>query len=361
MICVLHRHYTTATVLYCLALNFKQMSLYYSICFFFFVVVSIAKDSADVYKSFMVKENESRIAAKVLRYLYCVFKIGCLVIVTVGVNVALWLPYVMSEKGTWKLVLQRIFPVHRGLYEDKVANFWCFINNFVKVRSILSQRSLTLTSAGLTILGALPSVVMIFRCPNARTFLMSMFNISMSFFFFSYMVHEKSILLPLLPFSLLLYTYRHVYTTVMLFGLFSNFFLLRRDGCPVPYFAVMLIYGFVGYFYERSYIRNFDKSPAEPAGTSIFAWIIKLVKDSHRWITIGTVGFLTIFHIAEAIVSPPKRLPDIFLVLNVNVSFVVFAAVWVYSNVLLYVHASTSDVCDTDLIDDSGRAKAKNA
>lgn len=38
-------------------------------------------------------------------------------------------------------VLHRIFPVARGLYEDKVANVWCALNVVVKLRTLLSLQS----------------------------------------------------------------------------------------------------------------------------------------------------------------------------------------------------------------------------
>jgi len=350
MIFTINRHYTTATIIFCLAINFKQMGLYYSLAFFFFIIVRIGIDSSDVHKSFSLKENEAKIAARLFQFLYFIFKVGCLIIVTICVNLALWMPYIFSDPPVWKMVLSRIFPVHRGLYEDKVANFWCFLNNFVKMRTIFLPGTLTLLSAILTILSTVPTIIMIFKRPNIRTFIISAFNISMSFFLFSYMVHEKSILLPLLPFAILLYNYVHVYTTVMLFGLFSNFFLLRRDFCTEAYFGILILYAILGYEYETGYIQNFGKLNEEN-----MPWIVKIVRNNHSIIKRFTVVLLTMFHIAEYVVKPPKRYPDIFLVLNVNVSFLVFFGTWIYSNFVLYWHIKTSKNTDTDLIDGAKR------
>ena len=33
-------------------------------------------------------------------------------------------------------VLHRVFPFQRGLFEDKVANFWCCVSVLVKVRDL---------------------------------------------------------------------------------------------------------------------------------------------------------------------------------------------------------------------------------
>jgi len=39
----------------------------------------------------------------------------------------LWAPYIHSLESIFQ-VLGRLFPVGRGLYEDKVANVWCTIS-----------------------------------------------------------------------------------------------------------------------------------------------------------------------------------------------------------------------------------------
>lgn len=38
-------------------------------------------------------------------------------------------------------VIHRIFPVARGLYEDKVANIWCALNVVIKLRNLMSLQS----------------------------------------------------------------------------------------------------------------------------------------------------------------------------------------------------------------------------
>ena len=61
----------------------------------------------------------------------------------------LWYPWVLQSLtsspdtkisgggGGVASVLSRIFPVRRGLFEDKVASFWCVLNNFLKVHILL--------------------------------------------------------------------------------------------------------------------------------------------------------------------------------------------------------------------------------
>lgn len=116
--------------------------------------------------------------------------------------------------------ITRIFPFARGLFEDKVANFWCASNVVFKWRSWASPNILVKFSTALTALGFLPAVVGLlraafqFRLANADQrsahppFLSllpyALLTSSMSFFLFSFQVHEKTILLPLMPLTLLL-------------------------------------------------------------------------------------------------------------------------------------------------------------
>lgn len=327
---ILSGQYVLGTFIYCLAINFKHMCLYYSLVFFFFVLAKLfAKHSPNTKLQGLLK----------------VLLLGGVVVAT---NAVLWAPYLFAENGIWRVMLRRIFPVYRGLYEDKVANFWCFMNNFVKLRLLFSQDLLTLLSTGCTLVGCVPSVFMMVKKPNRKAFIMSLFNVSMSFYQFSYMVHEKTILLPLLPLTMLFYAYSHVFTAMMLFGLFSNFFLLRRDECTVPYFAILVLYSIVGYDYETSYVESLKN--VNEVEVLWIDRIIGLVKRSHRHLKVLTLGVIGVFHVVEWIVKPPEKLPDIFLVLNVNVSFLVFFSVWIYSHLLLYKHVRESSDEDTDLI-----------
>lgn len=64
-------------------------------------------------------------------------KLGVSVITTFGLLFSPWL----SSIDDIKQVFIRIFPVARGLYEDKVANVWCAINVIIKLRQIMTVES----------------------------------------------------------------------------------------------------------------------------------------------------------------------------------------------------------------------------
>lgn len=145
-------------------------------------------------------------------------------------------------------VVTRVFPVGRGLYEDKVANVWCVISPIFKLPAfveravrylapnevITSERiqgnvlfvCLVCTIAGVFV-GAVATIVVAMRTKSTlaaagkvatmngdidqekeiavksqqrfEQLLWVMFVSSSSFYLFAYQVHEKSILLPLLP------------------------------------------------------------------------------------------------------------------------------------------------------------------
>ena len=124
--------------------------------------------------------------------------------------------------------ITRIFPFSRGLFEDKVANFWCASNVLFKWKAWASRGFLVKMSTGLTAVGFLPTVLALLQAgfkhrpteescsptspkstratqtPFLPLLPYALLNSSMSFFLFSFQVHEKTILLPLLPVTLLL-------------------------------------------------------------------------------------------------------------------------------------------------------------
>lgn len=115
-------------------------------------------------------------------------------------------------------VITRIFPFARGLFEDKVANFWCASNVVIKWKNYFQPSTLPKLATLLTATSFLPSMVALIlpglkatvvAAPTERPATLSLlpyalFQSSLSFFLFSFQVHEKSILIPLLPITLLL-------------------------------------------------------------------------------------------------------------------------------------------------------------
>ncbi|KAI0689055.1 glucosyltransferase [Cytidiella melzeri] len=228
--------------------------------------------------------------------------------------------------------ITRIFPFSRGLFEDKVANFWCASNVLFKWRVWFSREVLVKLSAGLTAIGFAPSVIGLLYngfklskvAPSANDKATSspilpllpyaLLGSAMSFFLFSFQVHEKTILVPLLPLTLLLSSAANDSFTFQLGVLvnnvatFSMWPLLKKDGVAVQYFALILLWNrLIGY------------SPLD--ATSVLL----------RYGSLATYAACIFLHLAEALIPPPARLPDIYAVLNVLISTPVFAFAWLWS------------------------------
>lgn len=110
----------------------------------------------------------------------------------------------------------------KGLWEDKVANLWCTLNTLIKLRSLFDIQTLARIRYHLcyflpfermmypewcsiltTLLFALPSCIHLLRNPSKQKLIYTLALCALSFFMFSFQVHEKSILLPMLPITLL--------------------------------------------------------------------------------------------------------------------------------------------------------------
>ena len=167
-----------------------------------------------------------------------------LAVVTVGTFTLLFLPFLPPLAPISAVLdpIARIFPFNRGIFEDKVANFWCASNVVVKWRLWVSQSSLMRLSTLLTLVGFLGAAIAPIRAwlrlrnekrstelpPVMQTILLlALLNSSMSFFLFSFQVHEKTILLPLLPLTLLLSTAPHDSSTFKLGVLANNVGVFR--------------------------------------------------------------------------------------------------------------------------------------
>lgn len=60
-------------------------------------------------------------------------KLTLLGIVVVSLFTLIWLPWLSSLEQISQVV-HRIFPLARGVFEDKVANVWCLVNIFYKIK-----------------------------------------------------------------------------------------------------------------------------------------------------------------------------------------------------------------------------------
>ena len=126
--------------------------------------------------------------------------------------------------------------------QDYVANFWCATSPMVKWRRLLTV-SASAKLAGITTLCAMaPAVVRQIQRPSHEGFLWCMACVSTSFFLFSFQVHEKSILLPAMPISLLCLRAPKLATAMPVLACLSMWPLLRKDGLGVAYLGCVVLF-----------------------------------------------------------------------------------------------------------------------
>ncbi|THU87032.1 hypothetical protein K435DRAFT_731058 [Dendrothele bispora CBS 962.96] len=235
--------------------------------------------------------------------------------------------------------ISRIFPFARGLFEDKVANFWCASNVLIKWRVWAAPNLLIKASGGLTLLGFLPGVLSMMSAgwrlrtwqsnssgesttstpiPILSLLPYALLNSSLSFFLFSFQVHEKTILLPLMPLMLLssgavpestTFAWGALVTNVAVFSMWP---LLKRDGLGLQYFILLGAW-------NRAIGYNPFKEP------------VLSLKSFVQLLSISVHIAAAVLHILELLFDPPSRYPDLFTVLNVLISTPVFFCTWLWS------------------------------
>ncbi|KAJ1655715.1 Glucosyltransferase-like protein [Dispira simplex] len=293
--CFQRQRLLAGAVCFCGALMFKQMALYYAPAMF----------------AYLLGQCWTR-----PRGFRLFIQLSFTVLVTFAMCFA---PFLISLTSFIQIV-QRIFPVHRGLFEDKVANVWCALNVVVKLRQIWDIATLLRLSAGCTLLALLPSCVNVFRYPTLPRLLYALANCSLAFFLFSFQVHEKSILIPALPITLLMAQERTLVFSFINVGMFSMFTLLQRDGVTWSYAVCTLLWNWLG---------GFPWNVTSP-------WAKKAV-----WFSLVIMG---IIHLLEATVSPPERYPHIYIVVNVLFSCGMFGLFFLYLNYQQFKLPSQSKV-----------------
>ncbi|KAJ5357470.1 hypothetical protein N7541_004628 [Penicillium brevicompactum] len=213
-------------------------------------------------------------------------------------------------------IVHRVFPFARGLFEDKVANAWCAIHTFYKLTrfdATLLQRA----SLGATLASIIVPCAIIFRHPRASLLLPALSAVSWGFFLFSFQVHEKSVLLPLLPMTLLLAgdgglskEMRAWVGWANILGSWTMYPLLKRDELRIPYFIITLIWAYLLGLPPTSFETYRSRATRETPTTHF--------EPSTLTTLLHYSFYLVMFawHILEAFVAPPPDKPDLWVVLN---------------------------------------------
>lgn len=212
--------------------------------------------------------------------------------------------------------IHRVFPFARGLFEDKVANAWCAIHTFYKLNGF-SVSLLQRVSLGATLASIVVPCAIIFRHPRASLLLPALACTSWGFFLFSFQVHEKSVLLPLLPMTLSLAgdgglskENRAWVGWANVLGSWTMFPLLKRDELRVPYFVLTLLWAYLlGLPPTSTETYRSRASPDDPNAQFELHILTKLLHAAFFAAMLG-------WHVLEAFVAPPSGKPDLWVVLN---------------------------------------------
>uniref|UniRef100_A0A453I643 Alpha-1,3-glucosyltransferase n=1 Tax=Aegilops tauschii subsp. strangulata TaxID=200361 RepID=A0A453I643_AEGTS len=250
---------------------------------------------------------------KCLKRKYPIVEIMKLGFVVLGTFALVWWPYLHSYEAAMQ-VISRLAPFERGIYEDYVANFWCTTSVLIKWKRLYAIKPLKLMSLSATILAFLPSFIQQVKSPSNLGFLYSLLNSSFSFYLFSYQVHEKSILLPLLPASLLALHEPHLHGWFTYYALFSMYPLICRDQLLLQYISVLGL--FVLIYYSPG--GNYGKGMKISSGTMAVLSLPLLCS--------------ILLHTVYLQIEPPKRYPFLFDALIMFICFSQFIILTLYTN-----------------------------
>jgi len=293
------------SILFSLALNFKQMELYHAPAVFAYLL--------------------GRCFRHANRYTHIIANFIALGVTVTLTFAMLWLPFVIypPSDATSNLagvlqIIKRVFPFQRGLFEGKVANIWCALSiKPFSIRSRIPENLLPLAALGLTLVLILPPCWMLFKVgrgdklkplltqPNddsdIRLLLWGTASTSLAFFLASFQVHEKGILIPLASISLLMLEapdFVHFFSIVATWSLWPLLVIDRQTDayiCCLGIFVCINSMMKVSVSYDR--LDIFSKRYITRYVPSL-AWIVMII-----------------LHISELTVAPPSHLPDLYPVL----------------------------------------------
>jgi alpha-1,3-glucosyltransferase len=285
--------------MFCAALSFKQMTLYYAPAVFFYLLG----------RCFTTRGR------------FLVQRFYLLGMTVVATTFALWWPFVaFGPEGTSHIeraahVFRRIIPLQRGLFEGKVSNLWCVLSlKPIRIRKLIPSQLQPLAALLLTLIFAAPACYRLFRLGQkqqqdneqhqGKLILYGATSSALAFFLASFQVHEKSLLLALGPASLLFFddaTFVQWFSVIAAWTLWP---LLVVDRLQVAYTCIMIIFIML-----QRLLHSLQQGST--ASTSGFLEHLPLL----RWVPHFSGLVMLLLHFTELGVTIPPHLPDVFSVL----------------------------------------------
>ncbi|NXJ03351.1 ALG6 glucosyltransferase, partial [Odontophorus gujanensis] len=318
------------SVAFCLALNYKQMELYHSLPFFCYLLGKCFKKG--------LKGKGLLLLTKLAGAVLASFAV-C------------WLPFCTDVEQIMQ-VLRRLFPIDRGLFEacmfsspppcckcsDKVANIWCSLSVLIKIKNVVSPQTQLKLSFAVTFLSLLPTCIKLTVQPSLRGFKLALVSGALSFFLFSFQVHEKSILLVSVPVCLILNEIPFMATWFLLVSTFSMLPLLLKDGLLLAYAVTTLAFlstceaSFA--IFDKTSVKDLQLKPFSVSLRGFVSWF-KPFPRVVRNLFLLSVTLMGALSVMSAAVHPPHKFPDLFPILVSSVSCLHFLFFWVYFNVIM--------------------------
>ena len=306
------------SVFYCLALNFKQMTLYYAPVIFAYLLGRCF--------------SQPRCSSGSSNFLPRFVSLGLTVLICFAI---LWMPFLFHGPSDeepsdstlhlvvnrGKHVLHRIFPLERGLFEGKVSNLWCALDTKpINIRERIPASVQPLAALVMTVLLMIPACIKLFligkrteqttksaanskQSSDLQIILWGLTSSALAFFLASFQVHEKSILLALSTASMLGWEDALFVDWFGIFAAWTLWPLLVVDRLQVAYVCVLSIFMIVVWILRES------KPPQQYSRVpSVLA---------RCWHFLVKFSFFAMFglHLLEVFVPVPSHLPDLFPVL----------------------------------------------
>ena len=302
-------NYILAIIFYSFCVNFKQMGLYYAIPFPLYVIKKLF---------FETKNNNNNI---IISIIYIIIY-GIITSIT---NIIIYLPWLKAQKI--QDVFSRIFPVHRGIYEDKVATFWCVLNIFYKLNKHFDTNSLIKLSLLFTIFGCFIPIYAIFKTKKLTKKICTQcfFVVSFAFYLFSFHVHEKTIIVPFLAYLINLPHMRNILPSFTLIGMFSLFPLLKRENQIIPYYFTCAIFYLI--CKQSMKLIKIKKNKTNENNEN------KNKNEENMFLLLEMCIFaiMIFYHFVDYNIPPPKQYPWFYPMINATFCFCYFFGVFLYS------------------------------
>eukprot|EP00172_Hildenbrandia_rubra_P001611 Plantae.Rhodophyta-Hildenbrandia_rubra.ctg21805.p1 GENE.Plantae.Rhodophyta-Hildenbrandia_rubra.ctg21805~~Plantae.Rhodophyta-Hildenbrandia_rubra.ctg21805.p1 ORF type:complete len:446 (-),score=41.85 Plantae.Rhodophyta-Hildenbrandia_rubra.ctg21805:751-2088(-) len=266
----------TGAIFFTSAVYFKQMTLYY------------APAVAAYLLGKLVRSPSLKTSIE-----YCFKILGAITLTTI----LSFLPWITNPSSITQILL-RIFPISRGLFEDKVSNIWCTLTLLTKAHRHLTPSSQAKLCTTSTLLSVTPFCIAVFRNPSRKTLVVSTAGSALAFYLFSYQVHEKQILIPLAPLVLVVQDWPGVVLWISGVAMLSLFPLLHREGLMLAFVACCGIHVIVfDWLYGWDVVKEFE----------LWKWKVMKIGGVLAGVVASVVMILVIA------VEAPRNMPDLFV------------------------------------------------